>query len=85
MEDGTPKRLCLSHSFFQWGRFCAEWTGHFRSYGEHTWVSGFGTNTELLRGVIGPISSPNDELNTAFVDVVSLEKSLKKQKITNQN
>ena len=37
------------------------------------------------RGVIGPISSPNDDLNTAFDDVVSLEKSLKKQKITNQN
>ena len=47
--------------------------------------SGFGTNAKLLRGVIGPISSPNDERNTAFVDVVSLEKSLKKQKITNQN
>ena len=30
------------------------------------------TNTNLLRGVIGPISTRNDYLNTVFNDVVSL-------------
>ena len=34
--------------------------------------SRFGTNTTLLRGVIGPISTPNDCLNTIFNDVFSL-------------
>ena len=34
--------------------------------------SRFGTNTTLLRGVIGPISTPNDCLNTVFNDVFSL-------------
>ena len=34
--------------------------------------SRFGTNTKLLRGVFGPISMPNDYLNTVFDDVVSL-------------
>ena len=28
--------------------------------------SPFGTNTKLLRGVIGPISTPNDYLNTLY-------------------
>ena len=34
--------------------------------------SRFGTNTTLLRGVIGPISTSNDCLNTVFNDVFSL-------------
>ena len=34
--------------------------------------SRFGTNTKLLRRVIGPISTPNDYLNTLVDDVVSL-------------
>ena len=34
--------------------------------------SPFGTNTKLLRGVIGSVSTPNDYLNTVFDDVVSL-------------
>ena len=34
--------------------------------------SRFWTNTKLLLGVIGPISTPNDYLNTVFYDVVSL-------------
>ena len=32
----------------------------------------FRKNTKLLLGVIGPISMPNDYLNTVFHDVVSL-------------
>ena len=34
--------------------------------------SRFGTNTTLLRGVIGPISTTNDCLNIVFNDVFSL-------------
>ena len=51
----------------QWGDFCWEGSGHFRSSGEQIW--------KLLCGVIGPISTPNDYLNTAFDDVVSLCRS----------
>ena len=32
-------------------------------------------NTKLLRGIVGPISTPNDYLNTVFDEVVSLRKS----------
>ena len=32
----------------------------------------FATNTKLLLGVIGPVSAPNEYLNTVFDDVVSL-------------
>ena len=38
---------------------------------ENRFRSPFGTNTKLLRGVIGSISAPNDYLNTVFDDVVS--------------
>lgn len=37
--------------------------------------SRFVKNTKLLRGVTGPISTPNDHLNTVFDDVVSLCRS----------
>lgn len=37
--------------------------------------SRFGTNTELLRRVIRPISTPNDRRNTVFYDVISLSGS----------
>ena len=39
--------------------------------------SWFGTNTKLLHGVMGPISTPNDYLNTVFDDAVSLHGSCK--------
>ena len=39
-----------------------EGTGHFSSLYEHT---------ELLRGVVGPISTPNDYQNTGLDDVVN--------------
>ena len=54
--------------------FSGKGTGHFKSSGEQIWKS-IGTNTELVRGVIGPISSPNDDLNIVFDDVVSLRGS----------
>ena len=37
--------------------------------------SRFGTNTELLRRVIRPISTPNDRRNTVFYEVISLSGS----------
>ena len=37
-----------------------------------------GTNTKLMHGVIDSISTPNDYLNTAFDDVVSLCRSCRK-------
>ena len=37
--------------------------------------SRFGTNTELLRGVVHPICTPNDYRNTVFDDVISLSES----------
>ena len=45
----------------------------------NTFGSRFRTNTKLLRGVFGPISMPNDYLNTVFDDVVSLPRELQKQ------
>ena len=51
-------------------------------FGEGTGISGrcltnrfgsrFGTSTKLFRGVIGPISTPNDSLNAVFDDIISL-------------
>ena len=36
MADGTPRRLCVSHSPLNGADFCGEGTGHFRSSGELT-------------------------------------------------
>ena len=63
MADGTPRRLCESHSPFSGANFCGEGTGPFRSSGEQIWKS-TRTNTKLLGGVIGPKFTPNDYLNT---------------------
>ena len=61
MADGTPRRLCVSHSSSM-GPISAERgrviSGHLAKW--------FGTNTKLLREVIKPISTPNNYLNTAF-------------------
>ena len=37
MADRNPRRLCMSHSSCQWGRFCGEGMGHFTSSGEQIW------------------------------------------------
>ena len=39
--------------------------------------SRLGTNTKLLRGIVGPVSTPNDYLNTVFDEVVSLRRSFR--------
>ena len=56
----------MSHFPFYAADFCGEGKSHLR------WSGRFGANTKLLRGVIGPISTSNDYLNTIFVKLVSL-------------
>ena len=55
----------------EWGRFCGEGT-FISGRLENRLESRFGTNTKLLRGVFGPISTPNDYPNLVFNDVISL-------------
>ena len=80
MVDGTPRRLCISYSSFIGSNFCSKGTGHFRLSGEQIWKL-IWTNTKLLQGVIDPISTPNDYLNTVFNDVVSLCESCRNSAI----
>ena len=61
--DGSPRRRYVSHSLFNRADSCGERTGI---------SSRFGTSTKLFRGVIGPISTPNDSLNAVFDDIISL-------------
>ena len=61
--DGSPRRRYVSHSLFNRADSCGERTGI---------SSRFGTSTKLFRGVIGPISTPNDYLNAVFDDIISL-------------
>ena len=53
------------HSLINRAGFSGEGTGHFKSSGEQIWKS-IGTNAELVRGVIGPIYSPNDDLRACL-------------------
>ena len=52
-----------------WGWFLCGGEGHLAN----RLGSWFGMNTKLLRGVIGPIFSLNDYLNTVFDNVVGLQ------------
>ena len=53
--------------------FCGEGTGHFRSSSEKIWNS-IWKDAKSLRGVIGPISTPNDYLTTVLNDACQLQK-----------
>ena len=71
MADGSPRRFCVSHSPFKGADYCGEKLGRGRVISgrlANRFGSRFGRNTELLRGVIGPISSPSDYLDTACDD-----------------
>ena len=76
MVDGAPRRLCMSHPHLNVADFWGEGTGHFRSSGREIWRLVW-MSTNSLHGVIGPISMPNDYINTAFnvAHVVSLHGS----------
>ena len=69
--DGSPRRRYVSHSLFNRADFCGEGTGISGGL-TNRFGSRFGTNTKLFRGVIGPISTPNDYLNAVFDDIISL-------------
>ena len=67
--------ICVSHSSFTGADFCRRGGGGLAISGRlaNRLVSWFGSNNiELLRGVIDPISSLDDCLNTVFDEVVSL-------------
>ena len=76
MLDGAPRRLCKYHPSLNGADFCGGgWViSGLLVDGFGSW---FGTNTKLLHGVMGPISTPNDYLNTVFDDAVSLHGSCK--------
>ena len=70
MADVTPRRLSVSHFFFNGPIF----GGRGRVIScclANRFGSPFGTNTKLLRGVIGSIFTLNDYPNTVFNEVVS--------------
>ena len=61
----------VSHSPFKGADYCGEKLGRGRVISgrlANRFGSRFGRNTKLLRGVIGPISSPSDYLDTACDD-----------------
>ena len=71
IADGSLRRFCVSHSPFKGADYCGEKLGRGRVISgrlANRFGSRFGTNTKLLRGDIGPISSPCDYLDTACDD-----------------
>ena len=78
MLDGAPRRLCKYHPSLKFMGLIFVGRGWVISGlladGFGSW---FGMNTKLLHGVMGPISIPNDYLNTVFDDAVSLYGSCK--------
>ena len=71
MADGSPRRRYVSHSLFNRADSCGEGTG-ISGRLTNRFGSRFGTSTKLFRGVIGPISTPNDYLNAVFYDIINL-------------
>ena len=70
MADVTPRRFCVCHFFFNRTDLWRE--GRVISCClANRFGSPFGTNTKLLRGVIGSTFTPNDYLNTVFNEVFS--------------
>ena len=65
MADGTPQRLCVSHSPWM-GPISAGRGWVISSRLAKRFGSRYGTNAKSLRGFIGPISTPNDYLTTQW-------------------
>ena len=76
MADGAPRKLCVSYPRFNGTDFAGK-ERVISALLVDRFGSPFGTNTNLLRGVIGPISTRNCYLHTVFDDVVSLRGSYK--------
>ena len=68
--DRSPRGRYVSH--FNRADFFGEGTGISGRCLTNRFGSRFGTSTKLFRGVIGPISTPNDSLNAVFDDIISL-------------
>ena len=68
--DRSPRGRYVSH--FYRADFFGEGTGISGRCLTNRFGSRFGTSTKLFRGVIGPISTPNDSLNAVFDDIISL-------------
>ena len=54
MEDGTPRRLCMFHSYLNMANFCGDGTDHFRFSAKQTWKSIWNKHNITAWG--GPIS-----------------------------
>ena len=48
MGDGTPRRLCMSHSHFNAANFCGDGTAHFRFSNTQTWKSIWNTQNYFM-------------------------------------
>ena len=68
--DRSPRGRYVSH--FYRADFFGEGTGISGRCLTNRFGNRFGTSTKLFRGVIGPISTPNDSLNAVFDDIISL-------------
>ena len=76
MADVSPRRRAFpGHSPFNGGRILQGGEGSFQFVWRTDLELDLERKTKLLRGVIRPISTPNDYLNTVFDDVVSLRGS----------
>ena len=73
-KDKTQQALCVPFPL-QWGPIFAGRGQVISGHLVKRLGSQFGTNTKLLFGINGPISTWNDYLNTVFVDALSLRGS----------
>ena len=71
MADGSPRRLCVLLQP-QWGRYLREGDRSFQVVWQTEMEVELKRTTKKLLGVIAPISTPNDYLDTVVDDVVSL-------------
>ena len=65
LVDGTPRRLCMSHSPFNGAVFCGEGMGHFRSFSKLVWKSIWNEH-KIIAWSYWPNMTPNDYLNIVF-------------------
>ena len=73
-KDKTQEALCVAFPL-QWGPIFAGRGQVISGHLVNRLGSPFGTNTKLLFGINGPISTWNDYVNTVFDDALSLRGS----------
>ena len=74
MGDGTPRRLCMSHSPFNGAVFRRKGTGYFRSFSKLVWKSIWNEH-KIIACSYWPYMTPNDYLSIVFHLAVSLHGS----------